>query len=311
VINAISTTIPIFVLIILGVLSRQWKVVRAESLPDLKSLVIHLALPLVVFRVFGTMRYEPQFLLIMAIMFAGCTLVFFLAKWITQRNTHLPPFSYFLMAGFEAGMLGYAVFGSAYGAENISRFAVIDLGHVIFIFFILVTGLENINQNKRSFGDQLLKFIKTPVIIGIFAGLLFNLTGLYRIMQANDLSASVLSGLDTMSHITLPVVAFIIGFELRFNREVFSRSLLTALVRYAIWLVFALLVNKFVLINLLNLDTSYQAALFVMATLPAPYIIPIYFKSGDQSDRDYILNTLTIGTVLFLIGLVVIKTIYP
>ena len=310
-INAFATTIPILVLVLLGYLGRRWAIVRPESIPDLKSLVIHLALPLVVFRVFGTMQFEARFLVILLIMFGSCSLVYFGLRWLGKRSSDLSIVTPFLFAGFEAGMVGYAVYGAAYGANQISRFAVIDLGHVLFIFFILVTGMEGLQQKQRTIKDQIAGFIKTPVIIGIVGGLIFNVTGLYRLMQSNPISSSILSGLDTMSHITLALVAFIIGYELQFSRDVIGKAFVTAAIRYAFWLLFALVVNRLVIVNLLHLDEGYQAAMLLMATLPVPYIVPIYLKNIDRSDHDYVLNTLAIGTVLFLLGLVVIKFVYP
>src|SRR5690606_1219245 len=104
------------------------------TIQDIKRLIVSVSLPLVLFRAFATMTFEPRYLVIVASLFLSCTLVMF----ATARLHFLPglrsPYASYLMAGFEAGMLGYAIFSSIYGADNVSYFAVVDLGQVLFVF---------------------------------------------------------------------------------------------------------------------------------------------------------------------------------
>jgi hypothetical protein len=46
------------------------------------------------------------------------------------------------------------------------------------------------------------------------------------------------------------------------------------------------------------------------AVLPASFVLPTYLKGEERGDRDYILNTLSIGTVLALVGRVVVRLVY-
>ena len=56
-----------------------------------------------------------------------------------RRRLNVPhPYFPFLMTGFEYGMLGVSLFGSAYGLENIGYIAVADLGHELFIWFVFL-----------------------------------------------------------------------------------------------------------------------------------------------------------------------------
>jgi hypothetical protein len=47
-----------------------------------------------------------------------------------------------------------------------------------------------------------------------------------------------------------------------------------------------------------------------MFILPAPFVIPLYSRSSDETDQDYILNTLSIGTLAALVGVIVIRLFY-
>ena len=78
-------------------------------------------------------------------------------------------------------MLGYAVFGSIYGVENISRFAVIDLGQVLFVFFILVTRLEFQQNHRLTIGQTLKQFLKRRSFLESWLGSWQILVGLTRL----------------------------------------------------------------------------------------------------------------------------------
>ena len=77
------------------------------------------------------------------------------------------------LTGFEAGMMGYAIYGAVYGLDNIWKFGIVALGQVLFVFFVLVPGLKRLSSGATSFRDTLVGFLKTPVIVAILAGLLF------------------------------------------------------------------------------------------------------------------------------------------
>ena len=83
------------------------------------------------FLAFAGVSLEGGHLVIVALVFLLCLL----ALWASRMrrplagidSDYLPP----LVTGFEAGMMGYAIYGAVFGADNIFQFAVIDLGHRI------------------------------------------------------------------------------------------------------------------------------------------------------------------------------------
>ena len=66
---------------------------------------------------------------------AACTVVLVAGRFLHGAGTpsaYLPP----LLTGFEAGMMGYAIFAAVYGAENVFQLRRRGSGQVIFVFFI-------------------------------------------------------------------------------------------------------------------------------------------------------------------------------
>ena len=79
VIQTLSSTLPIIFLVIAGILLRITGLLQASSINDLKKLIINVALPLLLFKAFATMLFEPRFLVIVLAVFLACTGVMFLS----------------------------------------------------------------------------------------------------------------------------------------------------------------------------------------------------------------------------------------
>ncbi len=308
--QTLATTLPVIFLVALGVVFRVIHFVSEATVHDIKSLVVNLTLPLLLFKAFATMQFEARFLLIVACVFGACTVVMLLASRLRFLPGLRPRYASYLMAGFEAGMLGYAVFSATYGVDAIPRFAVIDLGQVLFVFFILVTRLEASQSRRQSAGQTVLQFFKTPVIIGILAGVLANLSGLYRLLSGWELSNSLLHTAEILAGLTTPLVALVIGYELSFKAGALWHPLQTVAMRLLVWVSLALGFNALVIRGVLGLDPIFEAAVMLMAVLPGPFVIPLYLRQGQGEDRDYIVNTLSLGTVAALVGVVVVRAVY-
>jgi malate permease and related proteins len=308
--QTLSTTLPVIFLVALGFFFRRIEFIKPGSISDFKSLVVNVTLPLVLFKAFSTMQFELRFLLIVASVFTACTVVMLASSRLSFLPGLSSRYSSFLMAGFEAGMLGYAVFSAIYGDANIPHFAVIDLGQVLFVFFILVTRLRAEQNHRLSLSQTIVQFIKTPVIIGILAGILANLSGVYKLLSAWELSGSVLHTAEILAGLTMPLIAIVIGYELNFKAGSLVRPLQTVVLRLVVWVALALGFNVLVIRSILGLDPVFEAAVMLMAILPAPFVIPLYLRQGEVDDRDYIINTLSLGTVVALVGAVIVSLIY-
>jgi hypothetical protein len=224
-----------------------------------------------------------------------------------------------LLTGFEAGMMGYAIFGAVYGAENIYKFGIVDLGQVLFVFFVLVPGLSRMAapSGPSSFRFTLLGFLRTPVILAIVGGLLFQALGLTRLFTANPLLDGVLEAVRLVGAVTTPLVALVIGYELAFRPGALRAPALTAALRLLIWLPAGALFAWLVVGRLLGLDAIFQAAVLTMVLLPGPFVIPIFMRADAshlaqvEADANYVVNTLTLGTLFTLAAYAFVPLFFP
>ncbi len=158
--EAFSKVLPVILLFVLGAFLRKTRFLDESTVGGLKKLVVNITLPAALFLAMAGVNLEARHLAIVGLVFAGCALVLLISRLI-GRPLGLPsPYFPTLMTGFEAGMMGYAVFGAVYGAVNIYNFAVVDLGHVIFVFFVLVPFVQRLSTGAISFGQTLVGFLK-------------------------------------------------------------------------------------------------------------------------------------------------------
>jgi len=130
VLDVLFKVLPVLLLFLLGYLLGRRNFLSPTTQSELKKLVVNITLPAALFLAFARVSLQPRLLVIPVVIFSACLFVLLASyrlapkTWLERRNfPHL-------MAGFEAGMLGYAIFGAVYGQENIYKFALVDLGQV-------------------------------------------------------------------------------------------------------------------------------------------------------------------------------------
>lgn len=309
--TALSKVLPVFLLILLGVALRRWRFVGPGTVQDLRKLVVNITLPALLFQAFSQVTLEAQYLLLVAIMFVACLAALLLGRRLggplRVDSAYLPS----LLTGFEAGMMGYAIYAAVYGAENIYKFGIVDLGQVLFVFFVLVPGLERLTHGAKPLSSTVLSFFKTPVIIAILGGLLFKATGLTGVFNSSPLLDSLLETLRLLGAMTTPLVAIVIGYELQLRAGALGRPVRTVAARLLIWIPFGLALSVFVVGRLLGLGQEFQAAVLTMVLLPPPFVIPMFMSKATEQDANFVVNTLTLATVVTLFAYALVPTVFP
>jgi predicted permease len=299
--SALAKVVPVFLLILLGIALRRLHFVRPETVDDLTKLVVNVTLPAALFLAFSQVTVEPQYLLIAVIMASACLAALLAARVLNRPLGINSPYMPSLVTGFEAGMMGYAIYAAVYGQANIYKFGIVDLGQVLFVFFVLVPGLERLATGQRPFRDTVLGFLKTPVILAILGGLIAKQLGLMSLAERNPLTNSVLETLRLLGGMTTPLVALVIGYGLQLRAGALGKPARTITARLLIWIPFGLALAFLVVGRLLGLDPEFQAAVMTMVILPPPFVIPLFMRSAGEENINYVLNSLTLATLITLV----------
>jgi len=302
----INRVLPILILIALGHWIRRRNFLAETTVEDLKKIAVNLALPAVLFTSFLQIELKSAYLVIFGVVFALCLALFWLGRFLKRQlhvqHTYFP----FLITGFEYGMLGVSLFGSAYGLENIGYIAVVDLGHEIFIWFVFLALLLMKRDNLRDPGQLVQAFFKSPVIVAILAGIILNLAGVQEALDRLPVTGALMSTLQFLGNLTIPLILIIVGYGIKLDRQGVRDALGVILIRLVILIPLALVLNVFLIRNLLHLERPFEDALFTLFILPPPFIVPLYARPEMIEEKRYINNVLTVYTVVS----VAIYTVY-
>ncbi len=298
----INRVIPIVFLIFLGYLIRSRSLIGEKTIADLRWLVVNLALPAVLFISFLNITLVSEYLIIFVLIFSLCILLYIVGLGIQSSFRVGTEYFPFLTTGFEYGMLGISLFGAAYGVERIGYIAIVDLGHEIFIWFVMLPMLLLKRDGAQNIRDVAKSFFSSPVVIAILAGIFLNVLGLGSLLGTLPVLGGIVSGLEFLADLTVPLILLLIGYGIDFRPAAFRSVIGLIIIRFAILVPLALLINIFLIRRWLSLAPIFEAAIFTLLVLPPPFIIPLYLRQDlDETERGYINNALAAYSVVSLI----------
>lgn len=296
----INRVLPIFLLIGLGAWTRRSQFLSERAIDDLRKIVVNFALPSVLFISFLNIEMQTNYLVVFVLVAAVCV-AFYLLGVALRRRLNVPhPYFPFLMTGFEYGMLGVSLFGSAYGLENIGYIAVADLGHELFIWFVFLALLLMTREGHTGPAQLVGSFFRSPVILGILAGIGFNLLGAAEFLAEQPITGGILATMDFLSALTIPLILIIVGYGIKLDRAGVREAALVIAIRLALLIPLALLFNAVIIRGLLDLERPFEIALFTLFILPPPFIIPLYMRQDLPDEKRYVNNVLMLYTVVSL-----------
>lgn len=297
----LQKVLPVFLVLGLGVVCRKRALLNREGINALKKVAVDIALPAVMFSAFATAEYSLKSVCVPLTMFAVCCGALFLGFLLCRRLKIGGRLSPYMAAGFEAGMLGYALFAILFPGEKVSAFAMVDLGQVLFVFTVYKIMLAG----KSNAGDALREALSAPTVWAIVLGLLVGATGLYNALKPSGIS-SVLDALtDFVSAPTSVLILLAIGFDLDpsgMEWRKIGKMMGLRLGISAVLLGVVLLVDHLVLGHMIH-----TGALLLMFILPPPYVLPVFADvEEERTDVSSALSALTfVSIVLFAVLAVV------
>lgn len=309
--DSFAKVLPVLLVIALGVLLRRARVLSSATAGELKKLVVNVTLPALLFLAFARLEAEARYLGLVATMFLAC-LAGLLVGRLVQPLTGIRARTFpMLFTGFEAGMMGYALYASIYGQENLHRFALVDLGHVVFIFAVLIPVLQRATGGARPLRETLVGVARTPVILAIVAGLIADRVGLLRALAGSPLTSGIPEALGLAGGMTTPLVAILIGHDLRLAPRGLARPALALGLRLLLWVPAGLAIAELVVHRWLGLDRGVTAAVMLLVVLPPPFVIPIFLPEEERRELDFTVSTLALATIVTLVATTVVAVLYP
>lgn len=300
-ISIIQTALPVFVALFLGMLCRRTGFLNRNGIDALKKVVVNLTLPAVLLQAFATAAYSASTVAVPVVVYGMCTLALmlgFLVIRFSKMNSRLAPF---LASGFEAGMLGYALFSLLFGTQHLSDFAILDIGHTLFVFTLYKILLSG-KTDWKAIGQDVLT---TPVLWAVILGVLIGATGLYAAMDRWGVSGVFDEITGFVGAPTGMIILLTVGFDLVPKEIPWKKTVGLIVMRLAIM---ALFYSALVWINRTLLNSMlFEGAILLLAILPPPYIIPVF--ADEPKERVQISSALSAMTLVTIVLFAVLSII--
>ena len=296
-----ETALPVFLALGIGSWCRGSGFITRDGVDTLKKVVINLTLPFVLFNAFATTSYSLSAMVLPAIIFGICCAMLIIGHGVVRvfgMKSRLAPF---LASGFEAGMLGFALFALLFPNESPSKFAILVLGQELFIFTLYKTLLSGKTDLKAIARD----FATSPTLIAVILGIVVGATGLYGKMQEWGVSGIVDAITGFISAPTGTIILFTVGFDLVLRQIPWKKTMGLVAMRLA---VAGAMLGVLVLLNRTVLNGAiFEGAAVLLFILPPPYIIPVV--ADEPAERVQISSALSALTLITMVLFAVVSVV--
>jgi len=248
---------PIFLLLFLGKWIQKKTFLSDETVSAIKKLVVNITLPAVLFISFLNIDLQLVYIWFIPIIMSICLVLYLLGAKIHRSLGIKGEYFPFLITGFEYGMIGVSLFGAAYGLDQLGKIAIIDFGQEMFVWFIYMALLTRKREGTTKPIDLLRMFASSPVILAIFAGIILNLAGLPGVIGFFPFAEGLINGVELIGSLTVPLILIIVGYGIQIDKQEFAYSARVILIRLAVNISAAILLNRFVIGGLLGLDSGF------------------------------------------------------
>lgn len=211
---SVHAVIPMFCMLLVGVLLKRFKVLGDEELPKINNLVFSVFLPLLVFS--GIYKsdlsdaIDAGFILftlaaLLLVFFGGVILALLIEKNNASRGA-------IIQAIFRSNItiMGIPLVSGIYGGRNLETISVMIAILAPFYNGLAVITLETLRSTRTSFTKILTGILKNPIIIGGVSGMLFALLDI-RLPSVLERFVSEMAG------VAAPLAIVILGASLKYS----------------------------------------------------------------------------------------------
>ena len=306
ILQVLEMVLPVLIMIVLGSISKKKNWFDKNGLNGIKAVISKITIPVVLFLAFYSVEYSFKSIVLLVVMFTVCCLALgagFLTKNLVGNGSQLMPF---LLSGYEAGMLGYALFTLLVGAEKRFYFATVDLGQVLFVYTVFLAVLTAKTGGKPTVKSITKNMFTNPAFLGALSGMIFGITGLGKLILASPIENIFTNTLNFIAAPTAAMILIIVGYEISLSKKMLKPVIKTIALRLGVMAILLLLAIT-VIFAIIPFDKTLLIALIMMFALPAPFIIPLY--ANVESEGEYISTTLSANT-LVTIALFIVLAFY-
>lgn len=288
--QVIEVILPVLVMLVVGMACRKWKLLSSEGIRDLKFLVTNIMMPVAVFHAMGTADYSRSTWILVAIMLfmLAATFAIGFAMRPLMGETYRRYLPY-MVSVYEAGLIGYPLYTSLCGPENLSRIAVLDIAGLLFGFSVYMGMLTQMERGEPVRVRTLAKnALRTPLFVACILGTLVGVTGLLKLVIASPVGPAYDAVKNILTTSVTAVILLVVGYSMELTKELLQPCLKTIFLRLLLQtpaVVCVLLASRF----FLGRNPLSELAIIMFMATPATFSIQAFMK--DERGSAYVSTT--------------------
>ena len=303
-IQTLSITVPVVLLVVLGVYLRHKQHIDDAFVATSSRLVFNVSLPVLMFLAIVTADMAVSQHLPLVWFSLGASLAAFAFVFAVSRVLRVSPRRHgaFVQGAFRSnlGIVGLALCLNAYPEEGAILgalvLAVVTPVYNLLSVWVLASGDKNI-----SWGQQLMTTARNPLIIAIA------LAGVVRSLGL-ELPQVLLQTGDILAGLTLPLALIGIGASLTMSRALVADSVVWSAVALKLVALPALIIISAVYIGITGAALGVIALMFASPTAAAAFVMAKSMNADSRLTADVIaLSTLgsgvTVTTIIYVLNL--------
>ncbi|WP_273225593.1 malate permease [Geosporobacter ferrireducens] len=252
------------------------------------------------------MELKAEYFMVFVIVFILLNVLFFSGFMVSKIKGMNHPLIPFIVTGNSFGLLGIPLFTTVFGAENVGKLSILGVGHEFFIWLVFITILRvKFREEKISF-VVMKDIIKSPLIISIALGILFNITGLGTFIQENPFSKGFYITLQYLSSLATPLILIIIGYGLKFDKRYMKESVYFLFIRMILGFVIGYAFKMLIIDRIMSPDPIFNYAYFTFLILPPPLSLPIFMGTYSTKEHEELANNVVVVSTVFSIVLYIL-----
>ncbi|MCF0133479.1 MAG: AEC family transporter [Blautia sp.] len=301
----LRVVLPVIVMLAIGYICREKNLISGDGIKGMQALVMNFTLPANLFLNFYKTRIESNTitfpLTILLLVVLGIFTGKLFCRLFKEEDAVMP----FMTTGYEVGMLGFALLAILIGAENITTFAIMDIGHEIAIFTVYLVMLKATNGEKQSVGATIRDMLTTPVLMAIILGVILGNTGIGGTIGASSFGPVLDQVCSFIAAPTSAVILVVIGYGLSFKDVkwlTIGKAIVIRLIQQTIMA--AVVFGVYYKLGGVFWTRETIVSLIVFFILPPPYIIPLFTEKEER--RIFYSSAISMYTILTIVGFIIV-----
>lgn len=292
--NIISTIVPVFVIIFLGLFAKRRGFFSADFISQANHLVYYIAIPALIFSAISKASLKTHVNLPVILITLFSLLMLTAIAWGSARlfNLQGPSKGSFIHCSFHGnlGYIGLAVAFYYLGSSGFVKAAIIA-GFVMILqntlAVIVLQYHSRVDTSSRKSFTTLKKTMTNPVILSALAGILFSLSNLSMPLILDR-------ALDILKGMALPMALLIIGASLSFKK--IRPQFLTVLASSFLKIILAPAIG-FLLFRLFSVTPENYLPGLIILSSPSATLTYIMAKEMG-GDPDFAVAAISVCTLL-------------